>query len=125
MKNRIKKLCRNSLIILGGGILYAFFVTKTGLGIPCIFYEITGLKCPGCGITHMCISILHGDLRAAMQYNFIIFWLSPLFLYIMGDYLLRYIRTGTFKVLKWQSILLYIMIGVLVLFGIVRNIYDF
>lgn len=125
MKSRIKKICCYRIIALVIGIFYASFVTTTGFGLPCLFNTITGLKCPGCGITHMCISILHGDFKSAMQYNFVLFWLTPLFVYLIGDYLFRYIKTGTFKLLKWQSILTYIIIGILVIFGIIRNIGGF
>ena len=125
MKQRIIQVCGYTFLILGIGILYAIFVQATHIAIPCMFYTITGLRCPGCGITHMCISILHGNFRQAMQYNYMIFFLLPLLILITGDYILRYIRTGQWKILRWQSYAFYIMIICLVLFAVVRNIYGF
>ena len=35
----------------------------------CMARRLTGLSCPGCGLTRCFISIMHGDLAAAWQYN--------------------------------------------------------
>ncbi|MCI0361992.1 MAG: DUF2752 domain-containing protein [Planctomycetaceae bacterium] len=43
------------------------------LGVPlpelCMFRRLTGLGCPGCGMTRCFISLAHGDLRMAWHYN--------------------------------------------------------
>jgi len=43
------------------------------LGVPlpelCMARRLTGLGCPGCGMTRCFISLAHGDLRAAWRYN--------------------------------------------------------
>jgi hypothetical protein len=35
----------------------------------CMFKNITGLPCPGCGLTHSFCSISKGDLQSAFGYN--------------------------------------------------------
>ena len=50
---------------------------SNGVGIPCIFHAVTGLNCPGCGVSRMGIALLHLDLRAAFLYNRCILILSP------------------------------------------------
>jgi Protein of unknown function (DUF2752) len=35
----------------------------------CLARRITGVGCPGCGLTRCFISLMHGDLAAAWQYN--------------------------------------------------------
>ena len=35
----------------------------------CTFKRFTGIGCPGCGLTRSFISIAHGKLRAAWNYN--------------------------------------------------------
>ena len=42
-----------------------------GLPLPelCLAKRLTGLGCPGCGMTRCFISLAHGDLRAAWRYN--------------------------------------------------------
>jgi Protein of unknown function (DUF2752) len=48
-------------------VLVPFF----GAPLPelCMFKRMTGMGCPGCGMTRCFISLAHGDLRAAWRYN--------------------------------------------------------
>jgi hypothetical protein len=41
------------------------------LGLPsvCPFYEMTGLPCPGCGLTRSFVCFAHGHLHDAIQWN--------------------------------------------------------
>lgn len=125
MKQRLTQICFWVVLVLVIGILYGIFVGVTGWGVPCVIYEITGFRCPGCGITHMCVAIMQGDFILAMRHNVVLFFLSPILVLVLGDYLIRYIRTGHWKMRKWQNIAVYIMIVILIIFAIVRNIYDF
>jgi len=42
-----------------------------GVPLPelCMFKRMTGMGCPGCGMTRCFISLAHGDLRSAWRYN--------------------------------------------------------
>jgi hypothetical protein len=68
------------LNILAGGILLA----GAGVGLtmlykvnpsyshifpPCVFHELTGLYCPGCGATRAVHHLLHGEIAAAFAMN--------------------------------------------------------
>ena len=68
-KNRRNEVIKGILILLGIGMLYALFSTITGLRIPCVVYALTGLYCPGCGVTRMCLSLLRFDFRTAFSCN--------------------------------------------------------
>ena len=47
-----------NIFLLGmAGLLYGIFVSYTGLAIPCLFRKVTGLLCPGCGVTGMCVAL--------------------------------------------------------------------
>ncbi len=35
----------------------------------CAFHTLTGLWCPGCGLTRAARAAMHGDVRAAMSHN--------------------------------------------------------
>ena len=39
------------------------------LHLPCPILWITGISCPGCGITRACLSLLRLDVAAALYYN--------------------------------------------------------
>ena len=36
---------------------------------PCAFLHLTGLPCPGCGLTRSCVAMLHGDVGEALRYH--------------------------------------------------------
>jgi len=36
---------------------------------PCPFHSITGVECPGCGMTRACIALARGDIGNALNYN--------------------------------------------------------
>ena len=88
--------------------------------IPCLFHELTGLYCPGCGITRMIFSILQFDFYQAFRWNIFLFILIPIFLGYGIVYYVDWIFDKTPPVLpNWfWNILLFSAI----LFGILRNI---
>ncbi len=60
-------------------LLLAALLPPAGLGIPvCLFRALSGLPCPGCGLTRALVALLHGDLAAAFVYHPYSFVLLPL-----------------------------------------------
>jgi hypothetical protein len=59
------------LAVLAGGVISAFCGVAPGDVhlLPCPFHSITGVKCPGCGMTHACIALARGDIAMAWNYN--------------------------------------------------------
>lgn len=105
------------------GLLYAGICFKAGHPlIPCMFHEVTGLYCPGCGVSHMCLSLLSLNFKDAVQANAAIMLLLPLGLIIGIQMAVRYVKYGITKPTCAQNILLYFMCAVLLVFGILRNI---
>ena len=70
--SRPKILVLAALLIAAGAAAYCG-LARLGLAIPCLFHQITGLLCPGCGNTRAALALLRLDLPAAFGYN-------PLFL---------------------------------------------
>ena len=130
MKNRVFKLIGNVLLLLFIGLSYAILIYKTGFYIPCVFHRITGFECPGCGISHMCMSILKfiflgfdvNYLMIAFKSNPFIVIMSPIFLYLVSKYSYIWIKTGKLKETKFDIILIYIILILTILWGIFRNI---
>jgi hypothetical protein len=52
----------SGIVLLG---LFAFGVTAW----PCPFLHVTGIPCPGCGLTRATYFLLHGDFRTAMRFH--------------------------------------------------------
>ena len=124
--NRLKKVIKINTGMFLLFILYYLFNHYTGIYIPCIFYTITGLRCPGCGITHCLFELVHFHFKEAFNYNQLVFIYLPFIVcyYFYKTYLYLYHRKDQILV----KIPNYLRIGILVLtilFGILRNIFNF
>lgn len=63
------------------GIIVYFFNPSTHAFYPeCQFHRLTGLNCPGCGMTRAVYALLHGHLLLAVRDNALLiggmFWLG-------------------------------------------------
>ncbi|MBR1724435.1 MAG: DUF2752 domain-containing protein [Ruminococcus sp.] len=113
----IKRTAAWAAVLLG----YYLFTQLTGLSLPCVFYEITGLKCPGCGMTHMAVHLAHFEFREALTSNPLLFFMVPFLLILLLlkiVFLPEQLKNGS-RVLNG---ILVSCIVLLVIFGAVRNI---
>ena len=124
-KARLKKLLLYMMLLGMAGLLYGILVSYTGLAIPCLFRKVTGLLCPGCGVTGMCVALLHLDWRGAFSCHPVLFvLLLPLTaVFICGA--AGYVQNGRFRFARWQNLILYVSVAALVIFGVVRNLVRF
>ena len=110
---------KDFVILLVIFLIYAVLIIKFDIGIPCIFYVVTGLYCPGCGITRLCVSLFEGDLYQAFRYNPIIFIDVPIiFILFVLDILFKDKKI----IKKITNVLIIILIVITVIFGVLRNI---
>lgn len=119
--NAINTIIKGCFIILALGFLYYIFIRITGIGIPCYIYRITGFKCPSCGITHMVIHMSKFRFKEAFHDNMMAFIMWPFvvidIIYIIYKSLIRE------KIPIPTYILSYMMVGIAVIFCIIRNVY--
>ena len=69
LKKRIGRVAFAVALFFFAGFAYAAFIKLTGWRIPCLFRLVTGLKCPGCGITHSSVCFMKFDFQGMIQYN--------------------------------------------------------
>ena len=108
-----KKLLLGTMALLGL-CFYFMIYQKLNIGIPCLFYKITGFYCPGCGITRMVFSLLKLDFYQAFRYNPFVFFFFIFYL------LYKIINIKCIFQIKQQHI--YLLLIITILFGILRNI---
>ncbi len=121
-KKRLYRVLRYTALVLAAGCLYGAFVAYTGLAVPCVFYRVTGFKCPGCGVTRMCVALLRLDFSEAFWSNPMLFVLSPVLAVIFATYLAGYVKDGRWSLGRIRTVMLYVCIALLVAFGVVRNL---
>lgn len=107
------------ITILLVGVTYFCIFVKGGIAIPCMFYEITGYYCPGCGITRCLTSILLLQFYQAFRYNMLVFVFLP-FAVLYG--MVTYIYWITDHMVKSVPNYIWtILLIITILFGVMRN----
>ena len=119
-----KKRLRNLIWIflaVGAAAAVLAILAYHGLRIPCVFYELTGLQCPGCGNTRAVVATMRLDFKAAFSYN-------PLYLleigYIGWVFIMsavNYVKKGRFSYPSTWLVLDAVVLIVVMLWGVVRN----
>lgn len=107
-------------LVLGATILFFFNPSTTVFYPKCLFHEMTGWYCPGCGSTRALHCLLHGEFREALRNNALAVFALPL---LGGIFLARAVRrrppmAARQSKLGWLGLLL----AGIVVFGVVRNI---
>lgn len=90
---------RRALIVALGVLVLAILAVLLRQGGPhadwlpgCMFHRLTGLHCPGCGMTRASHAMLHGDLAAAFRFNPLGMILLPMALIGIGIELAAWVR---------------------------------
>lgn len=110
-------------VLFLAGLVYGAVVRATGVAVPCMFYLITGLKCPGCGVTRMCVALLQLDFWTAFLSHPMLLLQLPFLLIILVRNTLTYIRKGVWCLKPAENLTIYLCIGLLVIFTVLRNVW--
>ena len=115
-KNKVISKLIGLIILL---VIYYFLNLIFNFSIPCLFNKITHLYCPGCGITRMLFSFFKLDFYQAFRYN-------PLVFLLLVFYILISIYNLIFtKKIKFTERFNYLLLFIVILYGILRNIPGF
>ena len=120
---RLHTVLRTLCLLVCAGLFYAWISHRFGVGIPCIFFRLTGFKCPGCGVTRMCTALLHGQIAEAFRQNRAVLLLLPAGCILTAVWCARFIRTGERILRGWPKAAAVCILCVLLLFGAVRNVF--
>src|SRR5690349_21497249 len=111
-----------AVIILS--LLYFFYPAAQGSFHPnCIFHELTGLFCPGCGSQRATSALLHGELIRAADLNILFVLSLPLILYAAFVFTWNsFSNTKLSQQLFYSPLFVKIFLSVVIAFGILRNL---
>lgn len=117
-----RKLKISFFIIAAGAILllYFFVEPKDGNLPKCVFHEITGLYCPGCGVQRSFHALLKGDILEAFDFNLLFILFLPLIVYFIIIFLLdkKHAPSSFIYKKKFSILVLVIVLG----FWLLRNL---
>lgn len=65
------------------GVTADWLFNKLGLTLVCFFNELTGLYCPGCGLTRALKDLLRFDIASAARHNLLMVVSLPVALYLV------------------------------------------
>jgi hypothetical protein len=103
-------------------IVYLIVGKLFDIYIPCPIHFITGLYCPGCGITRMLFSMIKLDFYQAFRYNPLMFISTPFILFLFINNIYSIYKNKKSLVKKIPNSIWYILLIITILFGILRNI---
>lgn len=95
---------------------------RVGLGLRCPFRTLTGLLCPGCGVSHLAMHFLRGEFAAAFYDNPAVFTELPFLAWVLGRKTYRYVRYGQNGLTKGETAILTACLAALLAFGVLRNL---
>lgn len=115
-------------LLLAGGVLlcaaaavifFAFDPTQVSFFPQCLFHQITGLDCPGCGAQRALHELLHGHLVAAIRFNAMFVASLPLAAWFAPRWAVRMWKG---EPIAFNATWLWIFGSAWILFGILRNL---
>lgn len=117
--NKRKTNLKLAIIAILGFLLYYLLNLYTGFAIFCPFHKFTGLYCPGCGVTRMLFSLIKLDFYQAFRYNPLVFILLIIgIIYLLIKFILKKFNI----IIKVSNYVWYILIIIVIIYGILRNI---
>lgn len=87
------------------------------ISIPCPILSLTGYYCPGCGISRLVLSLFSGHIYQAFRWNPFVF----LLLVIFFGYVVISTITHKYVDKKIVSKILFVVIILLIGYGVLRN----
>ena len=109
-------------MIVGSIFVWLFDPARAGFFPVCPLYSTTGYACPGCGLTRGFHALFHGDILTALDFNALIPLVVVLLGYIFASLVSVAARGRGILLGNWNLVLLWVMLGILIVFGVLRNL---
>ncbi len=106
----------------GAFIVGRFNPTTAGFFPVCPLYSVTGILCPGCGLTRGFHAFFHGDMLTALQFNALLPIYLFFFLYLFLALIFICARGRGLNFPKFSSTVIWSFLAVALAFTVCRNL---
>lgn len=105
----------------GAFVVGYFNPVTTGFFPVCPLYQLTGLNCPGCGLTRGFHALFHGDLSGALHFNALLPVYLFVFAYLFVSLVSIAVRGRGIQLNILRPNLIWSFFIIAMVFGVVRN----
>ncbi len=102
------------------GILFCFDPAHYGFYPHCLFFQTTGLLCPGCGSLRALHQLLHGHWLAALRFNALLVLALPFLIGLAAKWSWLAFHRRPIRI-QVRPLWLWLFLGAIVIFGVGRN----
>lgn len=125
ISSTIERVFAGAAIVVGSAAVSAvayFNPVTAGFFPQCPLHQMTGLNCPGCGLTRGFHALFHGDILGALHFNALI----PFYIFFFGYAALTLVliafRGRGLSTKIFQPRFIYGFLIFALVFGVVRNL---
>lgn len=106
----------------GVGVIHVMGIDILNILPPCVFNQVTGYYCFGCGGTRAVDSLLHTNIGAVFHYHAFVLYAFVLIVLYVFSHLLNVFTYGLIKALKFRPIYFYLGAIIIIAHCIIKNI---
>lgn len=122
MGSRILSAFGVTTVVAGVFSVAYFNPTSAGFFPACPFHAMTGLNCPGCGLTRGFHALFRGDILGALQFNLLIPFFSLFFGFLTVSMFLYAVRNRGLSFQRIPPWTVYAFLVFTLIFAFVRNL---
>ena len=112
-----------AVLLLFGFLYYALDPSTSGAFPKCGFLSLTGYKCAGCGSQRAVHALLHGDVVGAFKYNALLLIAIPWITFCLFLEMRRTRYPRLYARLN-PELLMLLFLGLVIMWWILRNIFN-
>ena len=121
VKGRIRKVVIGSCVVICLLVIYYFlFSYFPKLAPKCLFFELVGFNCPGCGISRMLSNFIKLNFIDGIKFNYFLAFTMPFVLFAIAYSVYLYLINK--KANKVFNVCCFVYLVLLIIWGFVRNI---
>lgn len=105
------------------GVTKGFPMQMKIFSLPCIFWELTGYYCPGCGGTRACAALFRGEIVRSFLCHPVVVYTAVVFAWYMISHTIEYLTRGRLAVgMRYRDLYLYLAAAIILIQWVVRNL---